>query len=621
MATHEISCVKQGYPLVLGANRMANGYNFAVEVPDEQEAFLLLYHKNSAQPTQEIALERDHASGEVRSVLIPNLPAKEYEYNFRINGRIVQDPCAYSIRGREVFGAPWDTEDEHKVRCGFLSKKPYDWEGDSPLLLPYEDMVLYKLHVRGYTKQAKIPSREKGTFKGLIRMIPYWQSLGINAVELMPAYEFEETAKEEKATGMVSRKNQGGRVNYWGYQSGYYFAPKRSYCATKEPEREFKDLVKALHQAGIECIMEMYFPGGTNPFVAHKVLQFWKIYYHVDGFHLLGDGVPAELIRRDKLFSHTKLMGAGMSNLADGPGKGRRNLAEYNLGFLQDMRRFLKSDEDTVQGAAYHIRHNSAAFAVVNYMACQDGFTLSDAVSYNYKHNEANGEDNNDGSSYNYSWNCGIEGPCRKQAVRQIRERQLRNAFLLLLLSQGVPMIYGGDEFGNSQDGNNNAYCQDNPVGWIDWKGMKKNQWLTEFVKDAIAMRKAHPILHAPWELKSIDYKAKGCPDISFHGERAWYLSTENTCRLLGVMYCGAYAEREDGTPDDFLYVAYNFHWEPRQIALPNLPEGMTWKKIADTSDTEKKYFREYEGSHTRNIEIGPRTIFVLTGKQEAEEK
>lgn len=612
MASQNKSRIGQGYPLLPGANKMAEGYNFAVEVPDGAEASLVLYYKGAKVPTREISFTSEDRLGKVRSLMVAGIKAKEYEYNFRIDGRIVQDPCAYSIRGREHFGAAMDAEDEHRIRCGFLPENSYDWEGDCAPSIPYEEMILYKIHVRGYTKQYKLPAKEKGTFRGLIGMIPYWQSLGINAVELMPAYEFMEIPPIEQKTGLISEKRSEGRVNYWGYLPGYYFAPKRSYCATKEPEREFKDMVKALHQAGIECIMELYFPKETRPLVALRTVLFWKLYYHVDGFHLLGDGAPVELLRREVLLSDTKIMAAGFP----AEDTGNRNLAEYHMGFLQDMRRFLKSDEGMLKAAEYHIRRNPKTHAVVNYMACQDGFTLYDAVTYNYKHNETNGENNHDGSDYNYSWNCGIEGPSRKLAIRQIRERQMKNAFLLLLLSQGVPMIYGGDEIANSQDGNNNAYCQDNPVGWIDWKGYRKNQKLLRFVQEAIGFRKAHPILHTAGELKGIDYLTRGLPDISFHGERAWYLSYENTCRLLGVMYCGAYAQKEDGTPDDTIFVAYNFHWESRDIALPNLLEGMKWKKIADTSRTgDGPYFSEGEEEYEKKIQISPRTIVVLLGR------
>ena len=215
-----------------------------------------------------------------------------------------------------------------------------------------------------------------------------------------------------------------------------------------------------------------------------------------------------------------------------------------------------------------------------------------------------------------------MEGPTRKVSVRQMRERQIKNAFLMMLLSQGVPMIYHGDEFGNSQSGNNHAYCQDNATGWTDWKGLSRNQGLREFVKDAIVFRKAHPVLHMPVELKGVDYLTKGFPDVSLHGERAWYLSYENTSRLLGMMYYGAYArEKEDleAAEDDFIYIGYNFHWENRSLALPNLPEGMCWKKIADTSLHGTGFCLEEEEEYKKSIEIGPRAIVVLLGRQEAE--
>ncbi len=609
---------RQGYPLVLGANRIADGYNFALEIPREKTASLLLYRKKSQEPSMEIPFEKGLDTGSIRTLFLKGFHGKDYEYNFSVDGRIVQDPYAYRILGRERFGMPISKEDIHKVRCGFLSEKPYDWEGDVNPGIAYEDMILYKLHVRGYTKQAKLSPGKRGTFLGLSEQIPYLQELGINAVELMPSYEFQEVPRAGENSGMISRK-MDDKLNFWGYLPGFYFAPKQSYCAAKDPEREFRDLVKAFHKAGIECVMEFYFPKESNPFAVLRALQFWRLHYHVDGFHLLGEGIPVNLLLRDGILSETKLMLGNVpaweipkENLSSG-----RYLAEYNQGFLQDMRRFLKSDEGMLQAAAGRVRENFNTHGVVHYMSCQDGFTLADTVSYNYKHNEDNGENNQDGSSYNYSWNCGVEGPTRRNAVRQSRERQMRNAFLMLLLSQGVPMIYGGDEIANSQGGNNNAYCQDNPIGWIDWKGLRKQEKLLKFVKEAIAFRKAHPILHQKKELKGVDYLAKGFPDISLHQERAWYCSYENTSRLLGVMYCGAYGKKADGTEDDHIYIAYNFHWENRQIALPNLPSGSVWKKVADTYDTSVG-FQESEESYQKHIEIKPRTIVVLLGTREA---
>lgn len=616
MKKQSVPDIHPGYPALMGANRIAEGMNFAAEIPRGKEASLVLYRKGSKNPWREIPFPEESRTGEICALLISGLDSSKYEYNFRIGGEICQDPYAYGIRGREQFGAVRPSDGEHDIRCTFLPQEDYDWEGDVPPAIAYSKMVLYKVHVRGYTKQYRCAQKKKGTFAGLSEMIPYWKELGINAVELMPSYDFTECADSKKKSGLITEKHQEGKVNYWGYVPGFYFAPKRSYCSTDEPEKEFRDMVKALHQAGIECIMEMYFPREVHSILVWKAACFWKCYYHVDGFHFIGDGVPKELLADDHILYGTKKLFQELpARMCED-----RMTGEYQSGFLQTMRCYLKSDEGMIPGVEYHIRHISDAGGTINYMASQDGFTLYDAVSYNYRHNEKNGEDNRDGSEYNYSWNCGVEGPSRKLAIRRMREQQIRNAFLMLLLSQGTPMIYGGDEFCNSQNGNNNAYCQDNPEGWTDWKSYKKNEKMVRFVSDAIAFRKEHPVLHMKQEPRGVDYLAKGFPDISFHGERAWYLNEEHTCRLIGVMYGGGYGERADGKPDDYIYVGYNFHWENRTIALPNLPDGIEWKKIADTSDYgDDPCFREREEAYQKGIEIAPRTIVVLVGKKKEE--
>ena len=586
---------EKGMPLLPGVNRLERGYNFTVEVPEGKNASLVLYKKRSKKPCMEIPFTSENKAGEVYSLFLPDFLPEGYEYNFLLDGQVYIDPWAYGISGRERFGAAIDPE-AHKVRCTFWNPGDYDWEGDQCLNIPYHEMILYKLHVRGYTKANSQIKGKKGTFQALEEMIPYWQELGINAIEMMPVYEFMETVPEKYYAGsMVSEKKVNKKVNYWGYTAGYYMAPKRSYSATNDPAQEFRHLIQAMHKAGIACILEMYFPAGTNPFLALRALQSWKLNFHVDGFHVLGDGAPIQLLMRDGILSDSKLMFHGFDE-RDIRGKkepAQKCVAEYNPGFLQDMRRFLKSDEEMVEGAAWHVRRNPDRYAVINYMACQDG------------------------SSYNYSWNCGVEGPTRKMNIRQLREQQLRNAFLMVLLSQGVPMIYGGDEIGNSQNGNNNAYCQDNSIGWIDWKGLKKNESLLEFVKAVIAFRKEHPILHTPGELRGVDYQTRGLPDVSVHGERAWFLNSENTSRLLGIMYYGAYARRKDGTYDDSIYIAYNFHWENRSVALPNLPGKGCWTKVIDTSMLKTNGFCYDDEKHSRKLEIAPRTIVVLLAKQE----
>ena len=608
--------IRQGAAVLPGANKTENGYNFAVDAPENAEVSLLLYKKRGR--ITEVPFPKEYTVGRIHNLRIEDFDPEEYEYNFKIDGEVVQDPWAYGIRGREHFGSHADSSKE--IRCRFLSEKEYDWEKDQSPDIGYEDMILYKVHVRGYTRQMRGLVAKRGTFAGLTEMIPYWKELGINTVELMPAYEFCEVPlnppRQKEHIRSIHRED---RVNYWGYTSGFYFSPKVSYCAGGEPEQEFRDMIREFHRNGISCIMEFYFPETVSGIMALRVLQFWKTFYHVDGFHVLGDGANSGILMEDGILSGTKLIfqNFDFDRFYRGKLPEKRCGAVTNMNFLQDMRRFLKSDEGMVEAAAWHIRYSSDNHGVINYMVCQDGFTMNDLVCYNYRHNEANGEDNQDGTSFNYSWNCGVEGPTRKQAVRQMRERQVKNGFLMMLLSRGVPMIYGGDEIGNSQEGNNNAYCQDNPVGWIDWKGLTRNEKLLEFVKGAIAFRREHPILRTPQELKGVDYLSKGFPDVSLHGERAWYCSFENTSRLLGIMYYGAYAEKEDGTPDDFIYVAYNFHWENRNVALPNLPDGMCWKKVADTSAREGGFLTEDQTEYRKSAEISPRTIVVLMGRQE----
>lgn len=605
----------EGNPVILGANRCNKGINFAVEIPDNKskKISLVLYRRGKSVPENEIELSENHKIGKVFALNLGGIEPEDYEYNYKIDEKIIQDPFAHVIRGRKVFGQS-DYENEHAVRCGFISSAKYNWEDDIRPEIPYNNLVLYKLHVRGYTKQAKITAKKRGTFAGLADMIPYWKDLGINAIELMPAYDFNECPNKPQHDVTAVRSKCDERINYWGYTKGFYFAPKSSYCMTDKPDIEFRDLIKALHKAGIECIMEMYFPKGTTSLLQIQALWFWKIFYHVDGFHLMGDGVNKESIISDPVLYGTKKIFSTVDEDADADDM----LAECNQSFMEDMRRFLKSDEGMISCAEYHMRRNNGTFGTVNYIASQDGFTLYDTVSYNYRHNELNGECNHDGSDYNYSWNCGVEGKTRKQAIRKMREQQMRNAFLMLILAQGTPMIYAGDEFANSQEGNNNAWCQDNPIGWTDWKNIKKQENLWDFVKKTLKFRKNHPILHMPTMMHGVDYMAKGFPDISVHGERAWFVNRDNTSRLLGIMYCGAYAETENGITDDNIYIGMNFHWEKRKIALPNLSDDMSWHVIADTSETDTdKWFKLHDEVFIKSIEINPRTIVVLVAKQE----
>lgn len=616
--------VKKGNYQRLGVTKEEDGINFAVAVAGSHEVKLVLYKKGSPHIAQEIPFPKEHLIGDILAIKVCGLRWSEYEYNYWSDGQIFQDPYARLIVGREHFGEAVSLEDGDTIRCGFAFET-YDWMEDTNPQIPYQEIISYQLHVRGFTRHNGSKVRHKGTFMGLQEKIPYLRELGINQVKLMPAYEFDEIKKLHAQMSMSyeMRQEEMPRVNYWGYEAGNYFAPKKSYGASKDVIREFKDLVRTMHANGMEVIMEFYFPNQINPRLIMDCLTFWVTNYHIDGFHILADQVLCNMLAKDPLLSRTKIMAVYFPTeefYSEPPFPEYENLAECNDGFLIDIRRFLKGDEDQLNQFTYRIRRNPAGRGIINYITNHDGFTLMDLVSYDEKHNEANGEQNRDGSSYNYSWNCGVEGKSRKKKILDLRMKQIKNAFLLLLLSQGTPMLLAGDEIGNSQEGNNNPYCQDNEISWVDWNLNKKNQEILQFVKDVIAFRKRHKILHMPYELRVMDTVSCGYPDVSYHGSRAWYGAFEHTNRQVGVMYCGFYAGE-----DIFLYTAYNMHWVEHEFALPHLPENLDWYTAIDTGKSDGNCVYE-EGSEplleVQNIfTVLPRTIVVLIGRAKEKDK
>ncbi|MCI5649154.1 MAG: hypothetical protein MR332_06955 [Fusicatenibacter sp.] len=608
-----------GDPRNLGASRVEKGYHFAFEVPEEQHAELLLYRKGEKEPYERIPFSNEHRLGSVAAMTVCGLNGN-FSYNYCVNGKVCQDPNATALEGREKFGEPWNP-DEHSVRC-LIARKPM--MNTQPLYHPYEELLIYKLHVRGFTKDSSSRVKHKGTFLGVIEKIPYLRELGVNAVELMPVYEyFEMPPKEEAKTShlLPPGEEKTEKVNFWGYGNrALYYAPKSSFSATHHPVQEFAKLVDGLHEAGMECILEFSFPPTVGAARAMNILEYYLVTFHVDGFRVIGDGSLAAEAAKNPLLKKTKLIFVGFDagQIYGGLKPESRNLGEQNQGYQECMRRFLKGDEGSLAGFSYFLRRNPSTHGVINYFAEHDGFTMMDMVSYETKHNEENGEENTDGTAKNDSWNCGTEGPTRKAAIRELRVRQLKNAFLILLTSQGTPMIYGGDEFGNSQKGNNNAWCQDNKIGWIDWNAGKKYPEILDFVKKAIVFRKEHPAFHAGSEPRLLDYKAFGSPDMSYHSQRAWYSEMENTCRSIGVMYCGDYYPKEDGTVDASLYIAYNMHWNARELALPALAGKQIWQVDVDTAK-EECFYENGKGPRIKGkmVTVAPRSIMILSGKQE----
>jgi glycogen operon protein len=603
-----------------GLTKVRGGIHVSVEAAADRCSLILSEAKASEEASEPIRIPfpPEGRIGNVWEMTLLGRDFDRYAYAFEADGVTFADPCGRSFIGREVWG---DLKAAKEPLRTPIRQKSFDWEGDRPLQIPYEDCIVYRAHVRGFTMHPGSGVRGKGTFGGIIEKIPYLKELGITTLELLPTAEFAEVVMPERAAGGPYREPEPtGKINYWGYTTAYAYAPKASYAGKNhDPALELKKLVKALHQAGIELVLEMYFDGRQSQTYVLNAVRYWVREYHIDGVHLTGDA-PVHLLARDPYLADTKMWATYWDGEQAAPGQPKR-LAEYNDGFRDGMRRVLKGDEDQVRTLAECTKRNPAGYAVMNYMATTNGFTLTDLVTYEQKHNEANGENNRDGSDYNYSWNCGVEGPSRKTAILRLRRRQIRNALLLLFLSQGTPVLMAGDEFGNTQNGNNNAYCQDNETSWLNWKLLKTNQELFAFTKAVIAFRKHHPVLHQKKEPMRMDYLACGYPDMSFHGACAWVPEYEAYRRQLGIYYCGDYGKRADGTTDQYLYAAYNMHGDAYTLALPKLPKQLSWHIVVDSGDTEHGGIyepgAEPETANQREIAVEPHTVLVLVGKED----
>lgn len=563
---------------------------------------LLLFHAGETEPAERIPFHPDEKIGDVWTMSLERDDLAEIEYGFEADGKWMADPCAKALVGRTIWGT---YEDERSGRARMLFRE-FEWEDDRHPQTPYSESVIYRLHVRGFTQDESSYIKNKGTYAGIVQMIPYIKNLGVTAVELMPVTDFDEVMKMD------------GKVNYWGYGPSYLYAPKASYgTGVIPPELEFKIMVKELHRSDLECILELYFTGEEAPGEVLQVLRYWVEEYHVDGFKLSGD-VPLELVAGDPFLSNTKLFAEDWKDVAEKRAKkqkrksaGKKQLAECQDAFEHAMRKVLRGDQNMVEMLMNWTARNPEYAAAVNYMANTNGFTMMDMVSYDEKHNEANGEDNKDGTDENWSWNCGVEGETEDERILKLRKQQMFNAYMLLLLSQGTPLIMAGDEFGNTQGGNNNAYCQDNKIGWVNWDLLEKNMDLFQFVKEMIAFRKAHKMLHMEQEAKYSDYRSLGCPDVSYHGQSAWKPDEEYFRKQLGIMYWGPYGTKADGSPEDTIYVAYNMHWGTHYLGLPRLPYGHVWKPVYDTSNGAAIV------KNRLRAQIPPHSIVVFTAVEE----
>ncbi|MCH5269989.1 MAG: hypothetical protein J1E83_04495 [Lachnospiraceae bacterium] len=603
----------RGTPLPLGVQAYKDGINFAY-VSATENCGVVLFDRKTKKEFARLPFQRENRVGNVYTMFIKDVEPEKLAYCFYEEGRFLADERGRAFLGGTPYGA---VKREQPVKLAVLPPPEYNWGGDRPREIPYEDSIVYCMHVRGFTRHTSSGVKARGTFAGLAEKLPYLKELGITTLELQPVYEFDEVEAHRLDNPFGDTdKAIPGRKNYWGYTEGCYYSPKSAYAYSKDAVTEFKDLVKSIHQNGMELILQFYFTNRVTDAERLAILRYWVLEYHVDGFHLKGENIRQDIPAQDPVLARTKLWYYGFHTemQTDGNTSGQeRFLAEYRDAYRYDMRRFLKGDEGMLQSVLQHMRRNPAKCGQINFLTNYDGFTLMDLVSYERKHNEDNGENNQDGNDYNASWNCGQEGPARKKAILQLRMKQIKNALLLLFLSQGTPLLFMGDEFGNSQRGNNNPYCQDNDITWLNWKNLESGREIYTFVKELIALRKEHPVLHQSRELRLMDYGACGYPDVSYHGEAPWKPDTSVYSRQVGIMYCGKYAQKDRNTSDDFFYAAYNMHWESHSFALPKLPKNMHWERcIASWPNVAAQSLEE-----SASVNIPGRCICLLIGRED----
>ena len=672
--------VRPGMYEVNGATAIPCGVNFTVYSYGATSCELLLFKRMEAEPYAVLKFPENYKIGKVYSMIVFGLNVHDFEYAYRMDGpydpkegllfnknNTLLDIYAKAVAGQRLWGIPQMEGDVYRAR---VVKDDFDWKDSGQPLIPMEDLIIYEMHVRGFTKHDSSGVAHPGTFAGLREKIPYLKELGINAVELMPIFEFDEMRDYR----VVDDKPV---MNYWGYNTVCFFAPNTSYTAKVEYNKEgteLKELISALHENGIECILDVVFnhtaegdergpcfsfkgfdnniyymltPDGNyynfsgcgntlncnHPIVHQMILEclrYWTTAYHVDGFRfdlatILGrneDGSPMskppllQSLAFDPILGNVKLIAeawdaGGLYQVGSFPSWSR--WAEWNGRYRDDMRNFLKGDFGMWEVAARRITGSRDIYnpewrgnnASVNFLTCHDGFTLWDLYSYNEKHNEANGWGNTDGCDDNRSWNCGAEGDTADEGILTLRRRLAMNAFAVLMCSRGTPMFFSGDEFLNSQFGNNNAYCQDNEISWLDWKDLEKNKAHFEFCKYMAAFRKAHPVLR-----KFAGNSWCGFPEIQVMGADA-------ETKVLRVIYAGRVEVDDRGNGhDDIVCLAVNVFWEDQEFWLPNLQGGKVWYVAADTSGRYLPHYIPGQQGMNRlpenKVTVGARSVCIF---------
>ncbi len=569
-----------------GAAAVEAGVVFTFACEPGEDAFLLFYDRRTRKLSEKILIPNLYRWGGVYSVTVSGLDFDKLMYLIGRGETIFCDPHAPVIFGREKWMDKNRFKQSYQVYGGFF---PVDeiWEEPITAVEPC-DMVMYRIHTRGFTMQHGLPASEKGNYKGIISLIPYLKELGITTLEFMPLYEFEEVRyrthlemDDSQKTHVVVEEPYG--TNYWGYGDSYYYAPKRSYFPGIDPVEGMRELVSAVHKAGMEFVMEFSFSSSIPARELEMILCYWVGRYHIDGFHLLGDGLPVSEVVDSPFLMGIKIFHDGFSQETIDSQKFGKRLFAYNTSFMYPVRRLVNHLDGSVAELAGVMRRQNSKFGFINYSANTSGFTLFDSVCYGEKHNEANGEDNTDGNNYNCSNNHGVEGPSTLRGVKRSRMSAVRSMMALTVLSQAIPLINCGDEVLNSQKGNNNPYCQDNAIGWANFKKKKDSDDFCEYVRNLIKFRHDHPILSQEEPFRENDYRHKGIPDLSYHGREPWIMGIGAEKKGLGILYCGDYGRE---VCEDVL-ICLNFYYGEETFALPKLPGERKWYFVNNTTDFE----------------------------------
>ncbi len=676
--------VRPGFFRFFGATIIPGGVNFTIQSHGATSCELLLFHREAEEPFAALKFPDNYKIGFVYSMIVFGLDVEEFEYAYRLDGpydekkglrfdksKILLDPYARAVTGQSQWGCKNNPQHSYRAR---VVQNNFDWGLERSEPIPMEDLVIYELHVRGFTKSPTSNVSCPGTFRGLEEKIPYLKKLGINAVELMPVFEFDEMRDARLI-------DENELLDYWGYNPVCFFAPNTSYASGVEYNREgmeLKHLIKALHDNEIDVILDVVFnhtaegnemgpsfcfkgfdnniyymltPDGkyynfsgcgntlncNHPVVQELILdclRYWVTDYRVDGFRfdlasILGrseNGTPLNqppLLRSlafDPILGNVKLIAeawdaGGLYQVGSFPSWKR--WAEWNGRYRDDMRCFLKGDPGMSGIAAQRMTGSPDLYdpvyrggnASVNFLTCHDGFTLNDLYSYNQKHNEANGWNNTDGFDDNNSWNCGVEGDTDDPNVLALRKKMMMNACAVLMCSRGTPMFLSGDEFCDTRYGNNNPYCQDNTISWLDWSLFEKNRDMFEFFRYMIAFRMDHPAVRRDLEPSYI-----GFPSMSIHGLTPWEPDAPESDYVSCVLFSG-YDEENDR--EDLIYVAVNAHWNAAEMTLPDLPEGYCWKIAVNTGDPKQQTFAEKEMPYTqKHLLLGERSVIIFTGQR-----